>query len=349
MVSRFAITRPSDRPDVRRKSFTCAATVGALRDQLGGCPGRTSSAARPAGAGCCEYAVICAACVRLRGEHDPAVGQQRPASAAGARSPSRSARRRCRAARRSAGPASRNALSSSSTVVRSESRGTLVTSASRLDSRASGADGSDVRARGITEPSARYGPAADGGTRSTYCSPTADRFATTADADAGIGGAESSMSRITSMPSSDRRSVAHPADRDAAVGHLGVGEDAARVGELRGHPVAARPEQPVQPRVAAADVADPDHRDHREQRPAGSWWPATTSATTSQQRAEQARPARPPAGRPASAARAPAAPAGCPVPGGAEPPGSGTSGVLAFSRFSSSTDRSRSNFTSTLT
>ena len=58
----------------------------------------------------------------------------------------------------------------------------------------------------------------------------------------------------------------HLADRDAAVGDLGIGEDAAGVREVGAHRAAARPEQGgAQPDVAEADVADAEQREHHEQ------------------------------------------------------------------------------------
>ncbi|CAM5738242.1 hypothetical protein SAFG77S_02951 [Streptomyces afghaniensis] len=61
--------------------------------------------------------------------------------------------------------------------------------------------GTRVLPRGIVLPSSRYGPREVRGWRSTYCSPTAERFATTASVSAGMRGAPSSMSSATETPS----------------------------------------------------------------------------------------------------------------------------------------------------
>ena len=72
-----------------------------------------------------------------------------------------------------------------------------------------------------------------GGTRSTYCSPTTERLATVAAVLAGIFGlSQLSTSRSTRTPSLIERERADLADGDAAVGDLGVGEDAAGVREV---------------------------------------------------------------------------------------------------------------------
>jgi hypothetical protein len=72
--------------------------------------------------------------------------------------------------------------------------------------------GTRVSSRGIALPSSRYGPPERRGCRSTYCSPTAERFATTASVSAGMRGAPSSISRATETPSEpvSRRAPTRP-------------------------------------------------------------------------------------------------------------------------------------------
>ncbi len=100
-----------------------------------------------------------------------------------------------------------NAVYSSSTTTRIASVGTDSVSSLRFASRVWTGRGVVVDSRGITEPSSRYGPASVRGCRSTYCSPTADRFATTAREFTGMGGASSSSTRSASIPSSVSRSA----------------------------------------------------------------------------------------------------------------------------------------------
>ena len=58
--------------------------------------------------------------------------------------------------------------------------------------------------------------------------------------------------------------VADLADGDAAVGHLGPGEDAAGLGEVRRDGVGLVEDQPVEAGVAGAHEGHADHRDQRE-------------------------------------------------------------------------------------
>lgn len=62
--------------------------------------------------------------------------------------------------------------------------------------------GTVVSAWSMTEPFARYGPPVRVGRRSTYCSPTEERLATTALRPSGIFGASFSMRSSASTPSS---------------------------------------------------------------------------------------------------------------------------------------------------
>ena len=170
---------------------------------------------------------------------------------------------RCRS-----GPVPENARPSSSITTTRSRRSTELTSRSRLSSRVSVCSGVRVRSLAIRSPSARNGPPWDLGWRSTYCSPTADRFSTTA-----------SVSRGTVTPPLEPEVDVHavvgeaqpvdPADGDAPVGDLGVLEDAAGLGEVDGHDVARPQEQVAEPDVAGADEADADHGDEQERRPAG--------------------------------------------------------------------------------
>lgn len=109
------------------------------------------------------------------------------------------------------GPVPANALPSSSTVTRRSSLPTELTSRSRLRTSAVVGSGTLVSARGISLPSSRYGPPGRRGWRSTYCSPTAERFATTASVSAGIR-VPSSMSSATETPSwpASRSSATRP-------------------------------------------------------------------------------------------------------------------------------------------
>lgn len=99
------------------------------------------------------------------------------------------------------GPVPANALPNSSTVTCRSSLPTEFTRRSRLRTRSVVGSGTRVLSRGIVLPSSRYGPWDVRGCRSTYCSPTAERFATTASVSAGMCGAPSSMSRATETPS----------------------------------------------------------------------------------------------------------------------------------------------------
>ena len=69
----------------------------------------------------------------------------------------------------------------------------------------------------------------------------------------------------------DQLHVADPADRDAAVGDLGVDEDAAGVLEVGGDVVAAAQEQPVQADVLEAEVGHAEHAPPPRRRAAGAW------------------------------------------------------------------------------
>ncbi len=99
------------------------------------------------------------------------------------------------------GPVPEKALPNSSTVTRRSSLSTEFTSRSRLRTRSVVGSGTRVLPRGMVLPSRRYGPLDVRGCRSTYCSPTAERFATTARVSAGMRGAPSPMSRATETPS----------------------------------------------------------------------------------------------------------------------------------------------------
>lgn len=93
------------------------------------------------------------------------------------------------------------ALPNSSTVTRRSSLPTEVTSRSRLRTMSVVGSGTRVLSRGIELPSSRYGPPESRGCRSTYCSPTAERFATTASVSAGMRGPSPLMSSDTETPS----------------------------------------------------------------------------------------------------------------------------------------------------
>lgn len=91
------------------------------------------------------------------------------------------------------------ALPSSVMVVDNAFRSVLLAKWSTLVSRSSTWTG--TAAPSMTEPSCRYGEVSLVGSRSTYCSPMADRLAITALALAGTLGLLELMSRVISTPS----------------------------------------------------------------------------------------------------------------------------------------------------
>ena len=97
-------------------------------------------------------------------------------------------------------PVPENARSSSSTVVRNASVSTVATNRSKFSSTSAVLIGVSVLSFGISEPSSRNGPPSEFGTRFTYCSPTAVRFAITARVSTGTS-VPSSRLRFTATPS----------------------------------------------------------------------------------------------------------------------------------------------------
>ena len=123
--------------------------------------------------------------------------------------------------------------------------------------------GSRCPARAIFELSCRYGPLSRRGCRSTYCSPIADRFATTASRSFGIFtplvDVEVHLDAV-----GQQLELADPADRLAAVRHLGAGEDAAGLGEAGADRVVLVEEQLVHLGVLRAHEGDADDGDQQE-------------------------------------------------------------------------------------
>ncbi|MDF9807963.1 hypothetical protein M2436_006510 [Streptomyces sp. HB372] len=99
-------------------------------------------------------------------------------------------------------PRPSKAAPNSSTTVRRLSRSTELARSSTLVRTSVGGAGVLVSASSMTEPLPRKGPSSRVGRRSTYCSPTAERFATTAVRLSGIGGASFSIRSSASTPSS---------------------------------------------------------------------------------------------------------------------------------------------------
>ena len=149
-----------------------------------------------------------------------------------------------------------------------------MTSWSRLVSSASADIGIDGALHRDDLAALEVGPRCrSAGCRLTYCSPITDRSETAAAVSAGIFGAEQlSMSRSTCTPFVEQVQRADPADRDAAVGDLGVAEDAAGVGEVGVDRAGAAAEEALeQPDVVRAHVGHAEQGDEDEQRSAGSW------------------------------------------------------------------------------
>lgn len=89
----------------------------------------------------------------------------------------------------------------------------------------------------MTDPSDSDGPWTDIGRRSTYCSPIAERFATTACADAGMRGPPGVERQVDTDAVRAQGECADATDRRAEIRDLGVGEDAPGVGEIGVHGV----------------------------------------------------------------------------------------------------------------
>ena len=109
------------------------------------------------------------------------------------------------------------------------------------------------------------GPPSLDGCSSTYCSPIAERLPTRAIVSLGILSHLLSMLEVGVDALLGQLQVGDLADGDAAVGHLGAVERAARVREVRDHRVGVVEEHPVEPRVAGTDVGDPDQGDDHEE------------------------------------------------------------------------------------
>ena len=125
----------------------------------------------------------------------------------------------------------------------------------------------------MTEPSSRYGPSSRcRARRSTYCSPTALRLATTASVSAGIGVGVGVDGQDDADAVVDQLHVGDPADGDAAVGDLGVDEDAAGVVEVGGDLVAGAEQQRGPARRTEAEVGHAEHGDGQRTPAAAAWW-----------------------------------------------------------------------------
>ena len=123
---------------------------------------------------------------------------------------------------------------SSSTVVLRSSFGTDWTSRFTSSSTVSIRVGVRVSVRAIRSR-AQVGPRSVRGCRSTYCSPTAERFSTTARVSRGT--ATAVHPQVDEDAAVGQPQPVDLADAHAAVGDLGTGEDAAGVGEVGGDDV----------------------------------------------------------------------------------------------------------------
>ena len=115
----------------------------------------------------------------------------------------------------------------------------------------------------MTSPALAYGGSLSGGSKSRYCSPTAERLCTCIFESSGIL-VPSSSARWTHEPLGGDVHRGDLADLDAAVGDLAAGEQPAGGGQ-GGLDVEPTAEQPVgDPEEAAGHVDDADGAEHEE-------------------------------------------------------------------------------------